>query len=293
MREYKYAAPQSFEELFGMLEKLENEEVSFLAGGTDLIPKINREREEIPVEKKMPKVITYLGNLELNRIEENGDEVVIGAFCTMNQVQKNPLVQEKLPVLVRAIQETAGMSVRNTATLGGNIMNASPAADCVPALMVLNANLSLRSIRGVRTVNINDFFTGPGKTVADSDEILTTIQVQPGIGKASFAKLGRRKAETLSIVNAAAYVEAIDGKFDKIRIAIGSAAPTIVRCTALEADLAGKEITEENIKTSAERAVHEINPIDDVRATKWYRTKVTPVLAARVIKEAAGIGERG
>ena len=291
MRNYYYNSPASFVELFQIIEKNDSKscEIKFLAGGTDLVPRISLERDAIPKADQKALNIVFLGKLGLDAITEDDKEIRIGALCTFSDIGNNEVIQKGLPALLDAMNEIAGITVRNSATLGGNIMNASPAADSVPVLMALGAKFALQGPAGTRMISVEDFFKGPGKTAADSSEILTEIIIEKQKGKAAFRKLGRRKAETLSVVNAAAYVE-VDQKICKIvRVSIGSVAPTVVRCKAVEQALIGKELTKETIKTASEAVLDEINPINDIRATAWYRNKVAPVMVRRAIEEALGI----
>lgn len=289
MRIYRYEAPQSFEELFQDIHNAENEDIKFLAGGTDFVPRLNLELNMIPREQQKPLHIIYLGYLGMDSITEEDDAISIGSCCKLNDIMKNPTIHSKLPVLSQTINEMAGVTIRNTGTIGGNIMNASPAADSVPTLMVLDADFVLISEKGERVVKSSEFFCGPGKTAARPDEILLKIVINLGKGNANFQKLGRRQAETLSVVNAAAYVEQENNICTKVRVAIGSVAPTSIRCTLVEADLNGKILSEETIKNASLNVLSEINPIDDIRSSAWYRNKVAPVMVTRVIKSAAGI----
>jgi CO/xanthine dehydrogenase FAD-binding subunit len=291
MRNYYYNSPASFDDLFQIIEKNDSHrcEIKFLAGGTDLVPRISLEREAIPKGGEKDLNVIFLGKLGLDSITENDKEVRIGALCTFADIENNEAVRKSLPVLIPAIREIAGITVRNTATLGGNIMNASPAADSVPVLMALGARFVLRGYAGTRIVPVDAFFTGPGKTVADGTEILTEIVIDKQAGNAGFKKLGRRKAETLSVVNAAAYVEADQNICKAVRVAIGSVSPTVVRCKAVEQALVGKPISKEAVKAASEAVLSEINPIDDIRATAWYRKKVAPVIVRRAIEAALGI----
>jgi carbon-monoxide dehydrogenase medium subunit len=183
------------------------------------------------------------------------------------------------------------------ATLGGNLCNASPGADIACALLGLGAQVVLKKKGGERTVPLADFFTGPGATVLEPDELMTEIQMEAtGDGEGSaFAKVGRRQAMTLAVLNAAARV-ALDekGKCQDVIIAIGAAAPTPLRARAAEALLKGKLLTDEAVEAAAAKASEEIKPIDDVHGTAWYRRKLTKVLVARTLHEAAAIaqGER-
>ncbi|MDR2180442.1 MAG: xanthine dehydrogenase family protein subunit M [Synergistaceae bacterium] len=287
MREYEYHAPESFESLVNLASG-DGAEVRFLAGGTDLIPRISAEKNQIPYEKKLPMRIIYLGTLGLDKVTEEGERVTIGACCTLSSLLENEIVKTKMPALRDALSEMAGVSIRNTATIGGNIMNASPAADSVPPLLVLDAVCALRSASGERRVSLAEYFTGPGKTVAKPDEVLVSITVKPGPGGSSFKKLGRRKAETLSVVNAAVYLELRDGFCQSARVAVGSAAPTVVRCVDVEQALVGKKIDEGVVREASLLVTKAISPIDDIRSSAWYRARVAPIMVARAVLTAAG-----
>lgn len=285
MRSYSYESPKSFEELFAIIKDASNE-VKFLAGGSDFVPRLSFELNQIPKEGQKNLMIISLANLDLNSISENDAEVNIGSTATFTEILENKIIKREFPVLIETIKEIAGLTVRNIASMGGNIMNASPAADSVPTLMALDAVFALKGPNGERKVEAKDFFKGPGKTVADTLEVLTEIVLKKGKGNASFKKLGRRKAETLSVVNAAAYIEKENNICKAARIAVGSVAPTVLRCKEVEDALIGKELTEENMRVASEMLINEISPIDDIRATAWYRNKVAPVMVRRAIEAA-------
>lgn len=286
MRKYEYLAPNTLGEVFQAAAANGDKEVKLVAGCTDFMPRLNKELNQIPTGEKPDMLIVSLTKLGLDKIEDCGDSVKIGACCILNDLADNALIQKEFPVLCQAIAEIAGLTVRNTATLGGNIVNASPAADSVPALVALDAKFIVEGAAGVKEYEAEKFFVGPGKTVLEAGEVLTAIVIGKKAGKGCFKKLGRRKAETLSTVNAAAYVEAEGGVCKAVRVAIGAVAPTVVRCTEVEAALIGKELTAENIAAAAEKVLGQISPIDDIRASAWYRNKIAPVMVKRAIENA-------
>ncbi len=292
MREYRFHAPKSYEELYAVFAG-NPAKTAFLAGGTDLVPRINMERDQIPYEDTPPVSLISLAGLNLSGIDEKDGVVIIGAMTTLSALEASDVVKERLPALAEAVKEMAGLTVRNAATIGGNIMNASPAADTLPVLMAMDAELTLKGPNGTRSVKADAFFTGPGKTVAQNDELLAEISVNPGKGGAAFKKLGRRAAESLSVVNAAAYVELENGVCKCARVAVGSAAPTVVMCGKAAEALIGQKIDEAAAKKAAALVAEELAPIDDIRATAWYRLKVAPVMAARAILAAAERAQGG
>ncbi|RPJ34297.1 MAG: xanthine dehydrogenase family protein subunit M, partial [Deltaproteobacteria bacterium] len=166
---------------------------------------------------------------------------------------------------------------------------ASPAADLACALLALDAEAVLRSEKRIRVVPLGDFFIGPGQTMINPDELLTEVSIRPPRGKCVFRKLGRRQAMSLSIVNAAVCLE-MEGKIcRKSRIALGSVAPTPIRCPEAERMLANKEIGPELISKCAKEAMSASKPIDDQRAKGWYRIEAGTVLLRRALTVAAGL----
>lgn len=285
MRKYEYLAPGTLQEVFQAAAN-SDKEVKLVAGCTDFMPRLSLELDQIPKGDKPDLLMISLTKLGLNKVEDLGDAVKIGACCTLTELEENEIIRKEFPILCQAIAEIAGLTVRNTATLGGNIGNASPAADSVPVLVALDAKFVVEGAEGTKEYEAEKFFTGPGKTVLKPGEVITAIVISKKAGKGCFKKLGRRKAETLSTVNAAAYVEAEGGICKAIRVAVGAVAPTVVRCTEVEAALIGKELTQENIAAAAKLVLGQISPIDDIRATAWYRNKVAPVMVKRVIENA-------
>lgn len=286
MREYRFLAPNTLEELFQVTAQPDTE-VRFLAGGTDLVPKINMERDQIPYEEKPPMSIVSLEKLGLTGIQDDGGTITIGAATRIVDIQDSALLRSRVPALCQACDQLASFAIRNMATLGGNIMNASPAADTLPPLLVLEADVILNSAAGQRTMKLADFLTGPGTTAIADGEILSAVVLHPGAGKTAFQKLGRRAAESLSVINAAAYVEVENGICTKARVAVGSAAPTPRLCEAAAAALVGSALTADSVQAAMAKVTEVLSPIDDIRATAWYRLETAPVMAARAVLAAA------
>jgi CO/xanthine dehydrogenase FAD-binding subunit len=186
--------------------------------------------------------------------------------------------------------------VRSLATLGGNLVTASPAADPGCALVGLRAEVVLTSTRGQRIVALENFYTGPKSTVIRPDELLTEILIRPtrdGEGS-SYMKIGRRQALTLAVLNAASRVKLdSQGKVEAVSISVGAAAPTLLRIRSAEAMLVGQVLTEEAVLEAGAIAAREIKPIDDVHGTAWYKRKIAPVLVARTLREAGQLNGGG
>jgi carbon-monoxide dehydrogenase medium subunit len=244
------------------------------------------------LEFKVPRGFLWLGKLGLEYIERQNGHLRIGAATRMQTTGDSELLQRHGAAVARAAGKLASPPVRSLATLGGNLCNASPGADTACALLGLEAQVVLKKKGGQRTVPLSEFFTGPGKTVIEPDEIMLEILIEPteaGEGSA-YAKVGRRQAMTLAVLNAAARVRLDpDGTCQKAIIAVGAAAPTPLRAVEAEALLVGQPLSDENVAAAAARAAQEIKPIDDVHGTAWYRRKLTEVLVARTLREAAEI----
>jgi CO/xanthine dehydrogenase FAD-binding subunit len=284
----KYYSPTNLDEIIVLLDKTREEGAVILAGGTDVVPKIISAPErsgfyDRPSKAPKGKSIIYIGNAGLNYIREEGNDIVIGAGTTMTAFLENDL-SKKLPVLCDAINNLAGLTIRNVATIGGNIINASPACDTVPALIALEAKVVIKGLSGERTERIEDIFVDPGATNLSNVEVLKEIVVSVPAGKGEFIKLGRRKAETLAVVNCAAQAVMDAGKCEKIRIAIGSVAPTPLRLVEIEKMIEGNAVTDELIESAAKKVKNFISPIDDNRSTAAYREQMAEVIIKRAIQ---------
>ena len=282
MRRFEFYAPKSLGEAVRFLSE-KGSRTGIIAGGTDLIPKLRKGVSQPDF------VLNLLEIEELNGIREANQVLHIGATTTHTQIAESSALQRTCPALVQAAAAVGGPLVRNRGTIGGNLANASPAADLACALLALEAEAVLRSEKRIRVVPLGDFFVGPGQTMINADELLTEVSIRPPRGKCVFRKLGRRQAMSLSIVNAAVCLE-MEGKIcRKSRIALGSVAPTPIRCHEAEMMLANKEIGPELISKCAGVAVALTKPIDDQRAKAWYRVEAGTVLLKRALAEAAGL----
>jgi CO/xanthine dehydrogenase FAD-binding subunit len=281
MRRFEFYSPRSLGEALRFLSE-KGDRAKVVAGGTDLIPRL---REGI---SRPDFVLNVLEIGELCGIREADEALHIGATATHTEIAESPVLQRICPALTQAAASVGGPPVRNRGTIGGNIVNASPAADLACALLALDAEAVLRSEKGSRAVALGDFFTGPGQTVIRPDELLTEVTVRAPKGKGVFRKLGRRQAMSLSIVNVAISLE-MEGKIcRKSRIALGSVAPTPILCPQAEQMLVNKETTPELLAKCAVEAMRSSKPIDDQRAKAWYRIEAGTVLLRRALTEAAG-----
>ncbi len=282
MQSFQFLSAKSVSEAIRFLAE-NGDRAKIIAGGTDLIPRL---REEI---SHPAFVLNILEIEELHGIQEMDHALRIGSAVTHAEIMESDLVNRICPSLAQAAAAVGGPLVRNRGTIGGSIVNASPAADLASALLALGAEVVLLSERGARTVGLGDFFAGPGITVCQPDELLAEISVPLPKGRDLFLKLGRREAMSLSIVNVAVYLKMEDRKCRQARIAMGAVAPTPVRCFQAEKLLINRDIDREMISRCAKEALTAISPIDDQRAKAWYRSAAGEVLLKRALAEAAGL----
>jgi CO/xanthine dehydrogenase FAD-binding subunit len=282
--DYQLTTPASLTDTLSLLSSEPGVWKPF-AGGTDLM---------VLLEAGNLQHRNYINiwNLdELRGVEINSLHVTAGALTTYTEVQETPVLRAEFPMLCQAASETGGLAIQNRGTLGGNIVNASPAADSPPALLAYDAELELSSAQGSRWLPYKGFHTGYKQMQIREDELLTRIRLprttQPL--KHYYRKVGTRKAQAISKVCFAA-VACTDGKkIDELRIALGSVAPVPLRCIRTEDVLRGKEIDQSVIASGKEALAREIEPIDDIRSTKNYRLRISQNLLADFLEYIAAI----
>ncbi|HVF67284.1 MAG TPA: xanthine dehydrogenase family protein subunit M [Pyrinomonadaceae bacterium] len=250
------------------------------AGGTDLMVLLEAGR----LEQRKFFSIAHLR--ELRGVEESGESVTIGALTTYTDVRRSETVAREFPMLAEAARETGGVAIQNRGTVGGNIANASPAADTPPALLAYGAEVELVSAGGTRGVDYAEFHTGYRQTVMRADELIARVRLRrPSEGARHFyRKVGTRRAQAISKVCFAALAEAGEGgALEEVRIALGSVAPTVVRCRETEGLLRGRTPDAGLMKDAADALARDVAPIDDVRSTARYRLRVAQNLLAEFL----------
>ena len=280
MQEFDFQQPTSLSELVAILDDTGGR---VIAGGTDVIPRMRHDLFSAATLVDASRVA------ELNFLEKRDDEIAIGALTTHDQVMRSDLLMAANPALVQAAASVGCNQTRQRGTLGGNLANASPAADCVPPLSVFNARLRLLAKDGERILPLADFFSGPGKTQLKSTEIIHSILFKPldGAWGAAFQKMGKRSGMAIAVVSAAAALTLDEtGTITDARIALGSVAPTVVRSPKAEAMLKGQQPTPTSIKEAAQACSADISPISDVRSSAEYRGHAATVLVERAIQQA-------
>jgi CO/xanthine dehydrogenase FAD-binding subunit len=210
---------------------------------------------------------------ELKGIEVGDEYVRLGALTTYAEIRANEIMQKEFPMLCRAAAETGGLAIQNRGTLGGNIVNGSPAADSPPALLVYEAELELISTKGVRFVPYTDFHLGYKKMDLREDELVRAIRIPRAISgwRQQYRKVGTRKAQAISKVCFAAAVLMDGNKIKDARFAMGSVAPMVVRCRNVEESLKGSTVSSTAIEAARSALSKDIVPIDDIRSTMRYR----------------------
>jgi len=278
MQEIEYYAPQTITEL---LDTLGETGGRILAGGTDIIPRMRRNMYPCSV------LVDASHIQELSFIKEINHEIQIGAMTKHAEMTASELLQQKAPLLIEAVWRIGSPQLRARGTLGGNIANASPAGDTIPALFAYEARLRLVSSKSNRIIRIDDFFTGPGATRLEHGEMIHSIMFSPPKGRhaSAFRNMGRRRGLAISVVNTAALLILDDnGVIVDARVALGSVAPTVVRCPNVESALIGKKGEPGICKIAAAEVYKNIKPIGDVRATADYRLQASTVLVERAIE---------
>lgn len=279
----QYLVPRSVAEA---TQALAGGDVSMFAGGTDLMVQARLGA------KTLRPALMNLGRItELRGIAVADGEVRIGALTTVTEILESDAIGRTAPVLARAADCFGSPQVRNAATIGGNLANASPAADLVPPLLVLEARADLASWAegGVttRTVALEDLFAGPGETVMRPDELLTYVRFpvpEPGtVGV--FGKAGARPALDISIVSVGIAGVKDNGALHRVRVAFGAVAPTPIRGRRTEAALEGTALDDDRIDAIARDTRAEIAPISDVRASAWYRTRMIETMTRRLLRD--------
>ena len=258
------------------------------AGGTDLMVLL----EAGKLEHRKFFSIHHLA--ELRGVSESDGHVRVGALTTYTDVRRSELLGRHFPMMGQAARETGGIAIQNRGTVGGNIANASPAADTPPALLVYDARVELVSAAGTRRVPYAEFHTGYKQTVMRADELIAGVVLpRPAEGARHFyRKVGTRRAQAISKVCFAALAEVEGDTLGAVRVALGSVAPVVLRCQRTEGALGGRRLDAELLKAAAEELAREITPIDDVRSTARYRTRVAQNLLMEFLSglSAEGVG---
>lgn len=273
MKEIDYFFPKTLDEALNILNENAGS-MRVIAGGTDLVVRLKQD------QVKEDKLLDISKIDELKGIDDRGSTIYIGSGTTHTEILENPLIKDYAPILYEAVKTIGSPQIRNIGTIGGNIANASPAGDSIPALFTLESTLKVKSVEGERSISIEDFFLGPGKTALKPNEILLGVEIKKmedsEVG--FFRKVGQRKGTAISIVNAAVKLkkDSAPMKFSKAIVALGAVAPTVVRARIVENALTSETLDSlDKIMYIARLVYREVSPISDVRGSLEYRRDVS------------------
>ena len=281
----RYFAPQTLEEAAAILAQ---GGATILAGGTDLMVQVHAGR--VKFEPALMNIRRVAG---LHGIWLQDGAVRIGALATITDLLTNPIVRGKLPVLAEAADHFASDQIRNVATVGGSLCNASPAGDVAPPLLVLDAEVELVSRPNgalrTRTLPLAEFFTGPGRTRREPHELLAAVRVPlPKTGfTAQFLKCGTRPALDIATIAIAIGGLRSGRALHGVRVALGAVAPVPLRAVRTEAAIEGRDLDAAAIDAAAETARDEAKPISDLRASAWYRQELLHNMVKRMLSNVA------
>jgi CO/xanthine dehydrogenase FAD-binding subunit len=272
---YELEAPR---DLATVLERMAREPGAWkpFAGGTDLM--VLLEAGKLPHRK----FLSIWGLPELRGIEATPSHVTLGALTTYTELRRHEIIAREFPLLCQAAAETGSIATQNRGTLGGNIANASPAADSPPALFVYDAELELVSASGARWVPYHGFWSGYKQMDLGADELIRRVRLtrEKSGWKQYYRKVGTRRAQAISKVCFAGAARVDAGRIVDVRIALGSVAPTVLRAVETEKTLRGVRLSPAALRAAQEVLAREIVPIDDMRSTSRYRRRVAQNLLA-------------
>ena len=285
MRRFEYLEARTLRQAVGMLQR-HGEQARIVAGSTDFLV---RWRAGFWHPDYVVNIQRIPGLSRVTYSARNG--LRLGALVTIQTLEQHPAIRRHYPALAAAAASFAGVQVRNLATVGGNICNASPSGDTLPALLAYGAECRLSGPDGQRQVALAQLFTGPGRTVLAHDEVLTEITLPPPLpGTGSlYIKHSPRGAMDIATVGVASAVtvDRRTGVCTDARIALGAVAPTPLRAYAAEDMLRGRELDAELLQAAAEQVMSQVTPIDDIRGTANYRREMSGVLTRRTLERAS------
>lgn len=274
--EFEYRNPTHISDLFTMLEQYGNS-AAMLAGGTDLV-------NHMRIGKRSPHQILELKNIkELSReikYDENG--VTIGALATLADIETDSMIRKLYPAIAESANKVGSKQIRNRATLVGNICNASPAADTAPALLIYNAEVNIISRHGRRSMSVESFITGPGKTALKQGELVESIYVPnpQNLSSSCYIKLARREGADLTTVGVAVLLS----EHGEVRVGLGAVAPVPFRAYSAERLLSNGLDDPISLEKGLEAAMHQANPISDLRGSREYRLAMIKALTRKALE---------
>ena len=274
--EFASVIPESKEIALTYLSSLEN--VKIFAGGTDLLVKMRR-------GESCSHIVDITSILDLKGISEHGGLIKIGAISTHSEINRNQIINEKSPSLAQACGWVGSPAIRNMGTIGGNLVNASPAADSLAPLLIHDACVVLESKDTVRKINLNDFILAPYKTTIYPHELLTAIEIRGFSGyREGYKRVTKRATWAISRLSVAWAIREVNGAYEDIRIAIGSCTPMPFRPKKIEESLKGVAKNDQTIQSAIEEILEEIKNISGIRPSFEYKIPVVKALLEEILK---------
>lgn len=279
---HKYEVANTLSEAVSLLNSHKDESARLIAGGTDLILQLHERIISAEVLIDISRVP------EMRGIHIENGHVVIGAATTYSEIIRSSIIYQHAFLLVEASKKIGAAQIQNMATIGGNIGNASPAADAIPCLYALNAELVVYGVSSERRVPIDKFHQGYRKIDLQRGELIANIQFPiPPVGSGSaFYKYALRKSQAISVVDAAALIQMQEGKIIRSAVALGAVAPTIIRSPRAEATLLGQPPSDDLFTRVGKAARVDARPIDDIRGSASFRRYLVAVCVSHAVRSA-------
>jgi CO/xanthine dehydrogenase FAD-binding subunit len=273
-------SPRTLEEAYAILAE-RRDSVRIIAGGTDLMVLMNARSCDAV------HFLNIWGLDELRGITDKGSELRIGALTTFAEIARSRIVLGHIPSLAEASRTIGAIQIQDRATIGGNVVNASPAGDSLPVLAAFEAEVEAGSERGTRRICFREFYRGYRRTALEPDEIVLALWIPKlGVGERDyFRKVGTRRAQAISKVVMASRMTVLSGTIASISIGVGSVAPTVIRTPQTELFLTGAALTNAVIENARRMIAREVEPITDFRSTENYRRAVTGNILAAFLKQ--------
>jgi xanthine dehydrogenase small subunit len=273
-------SPATLKDAYALLS-VPDQPLKVIAGGTDLMVLMNAHMLDSPAFLDIWRID------ELRGISDEGESLRVGALTTYTQLIRSELIQRHVPALVAASRTIGAIQIQNRGTIGGNIVNASPAGDSLPVFAAYDAEVEIGSARGVRCIGLNEFFPGYRRTLLQPDELVLAVRI-PKLAEGEkdfFWKVGTRRAQAISKTVLAARARFSGATIETIAIGVGSVAPTVIRAIQTERLLSGAKLTPGLIEDARRLIAQEIAPISDLRSTEHYRRTVTGNVLVKFLRQ--------
>ncbi len=283
----EFSRPNRINEALSLLAENQGQ-ARIIAGGTDMIPGFQQGAARF---QHIKKLIDINQIAELKIIEQDDQNIIIGADITFSELTKSPLIQKHFPLLTKASSTIGSVKIRNRATIGGNFCNNAPCADSVPPLLVYDASIKIRSLNGERKISLQEFLLKPYQTQLASDELVTQIilPILPNGYRSEFYKLGRRRGVAISRITLAVLLKIIDQKIKDIRIASGAVTPIGVRFSELEDFARGKVISDELFKILTQQLGQSILDKTGLRWSSAYKLPVVQQMFYQILSKVGNL----